>query len=168
MMPRRAAQATSSRTPENAQTASHLDSFLVRVAAARVAILFAFHTVVFAACYAFAYLLRFEFALPAEFNETFKWSLPVVLGVQLMIGIAFGFYRGWWRYVGMADVVRLVFGLSAALALLLSLWYVGGLFGIEPRFVKSPRGVLLIDWAFSLLSPFPIPLLIRLRPYHPR
>jgi FlaA1/EpsC-like NDP-sugar epimerase len=146
----------------NDQTPPLIDSFLVRLAGARVAILFAFHAVVFAACYAFAYLLRFEFAIPKEFNETFKWSLPVVLGVQLLIGIVFGFYRGWWRYVGMADVVRLVFGLSAALALLLSLWYVGGLFGIEPRFLKSPRGVLLIDWAFSLLSLFGIRVLIRL------
>jgi FlaA1/EpsC-like NDP-sugar epimerase len=146
----------------NDQTPSLIDSFLIRIAAARVAILFAFHAVVFAACYAFAYLLRFEFTIPLEFHETFKWSLPVVLGVQLLIGIAFGFYRGWWRYVGMADVVRLVFGLSTALALLLSLWYVGGLFGIEPRFLKSPRGVLLIDWAFSLLSLFGIRVLIRM------
>ena len=141
---------------------SLIDSFLIRLAGARVAILFAFHALVFAACYAFAYLLRFEFAIPAEFNETFKWSLPVVLGVQLLIGVIFGFYRGWWRYVGMADVVRLVFGLSIALALLLSFWYVGGIFNIEPRFIKSPRGVLLIDWAFSLLSLFGIRVLIRL------
>jgi FlaA1/EpsC-like NDP-sugar epimerase len=146
----------------NDPTPSIIDSFLIRVAGARVAILFAFHAVVFAACYAFAYLVRFEFAIPNEFNETFKGSLPVVLGVQLLVGIVFGFYRGWWRYVGMADVVRLVFGLSAALALLLSLWYVGGLFGIEPRFLKSPRGVLLIDWAFAMLSLFGIRVLIRL------
>ncbi len=146
----------------NDQTPPVIDSFLIRLAWARVAILFAFHALVFAACYAFAYLVRFEFAIPTEFNETFKWSLPVVLGTQLLIGIAFGFYRGWWRYVGMADVVRLVFGLSAALAVLLSLWYVGGLFGIEPRFLKSPRGVLLIDWAFALLSLFGIRVLIRM------
>lgn len=146
----------------NDQSPSFVDTFLIRLAGARVAILFAFHALVFAACYAFAYLLRFEFAIPPEFNDTFKWSLPVVLGVQLLIGIIFGFYRGWWRYVGMADVVRLVFGLSIALALLLSFWYVGGIFNIEPRFIKSPRGVLLIDWAFSLLSLFGIRVLIRL------
>jgi FlaA1/EpsC-like NDP-sugar epimerase len=146
----------------NDQTSSYIDSFLIRLAGARVAILFAFHAIVFAACYSFAYLLRFEFSIPAEFNDTFKWSLPVILGTQLLIGIVFGFYRGWWRYVGMADVVRLVFGLSASLGLLLALWYVGGLFGIEPRFVKSPRGVLLIDWAFSLLSLFGIRVLIRM------
>ena len=146
----------------NDQTPSFIDSLLIRLAGARVAILFAFHAVVFAAAYAFAYLLRFEFAIPKEFNETFRSSLPVVLGVQLLIGVAFGFYRGWWRYVGMADVVRLVFGLSIALALLLSLWYVGGLFGIDPRYLKSPRGVLLIDWAFSMLSLFGIRVLIRM------
>lgn len=145
----------------NDKAPSFVDSFLIRIAAARVTILFAFHAVVFAACYAFAYLLRFEFAIPADFNETFKWSLPVVLGIQLVVGIAFGFYRGWWRYVGMADVVRLVFGLTLGLSLLLSLWYVGGMFGIDPRYVKSPRGVLLIDWAFSLLSLFGIRVLIR-------
>ncbi len=146
----------------NDQPTSFIDSFLIRIAGERVAILFAFHAVVFAACYSFAYLLRFEFAIPPEFNDTFKWSLPVVLGIQLLTGIVFGFYRGWWRYVGMADVVRLVFGLSAALALLLLLWYVGDRFGIEPRFLKSPRGVLLIDWAFALLSLFGIRILIRL------
>jgi FlaA1/EpsC-like NDP-sugar epimerase len=145
----------------NEQVPSFFDSFLVRIAAARVTILFAFHAVVFAGCYAFAYLLRFEFAIPAEFNETFKWSLPVVLGVQLIIGIAFGFYRGWWRYVGMADVVRLVAGLTTGLAVLLALWYVGGVFDIPARYVKSPRGVLLIDWAFTLLSLFGIRALIR-------
>jgi FlaA1/EpsC-like NDP-sugar epimerase len=146
----------------NDQTPSFLDSFLVRIAAARVVILFAFHAVVFAACYAFAYLVRFGFVIPQQFNETFKWSLTVVLAVQLLIGIVFGFYRGWWRYVGMADVMRLVFGLSTALALLLSLWYVGTLFGIDPRFLKSPRGVLLTDWAFALLSLFGIRALIRM------
>src|SRR5436305_7564885 len=138
-----------------------LDALLIRLAGGRVVILFLFHAVVFAACYAFAVLLRFEFAIPPEFNQTFRWSLPVVLGIQLLIGVAFGFYRGWWRYVGLADVVRLVFGLSVALALLLSLWYVGEIFGIDPRFVKSPRGVLLIDWAFALLSLFGIRVLIR-------
>jgi FlaA1/EpsC-like NDP-sugar epimerase len=145
----------------NDKTPSFIDSFLVRLAAARVAILFAFHAVVFTACYAFACLLRFEFAIPPEFRETFKASLPVVLVLQLVIGVIFGFYRGWWRYVGIADVVRLVFGLTTALALLLTLWYVGGIFGIAPRFVKSPRAILLIDWAFALLTLFGARVLIR-------
>jgi FlaA1/EpsC-like NDP-sugar epimerase len=141
---------------------SRLDSFLVRIAAARVAILFAFHAVLFMACYAFAYLLRFDFNIPPEFIATFRSSLPVVLGVQLAIGAVFGFYRGWWRYVGIADVVRLVFGLSSAAAILVALWYVGGVFGVDLKYIRSPRGVLLIDWAFSLLCLFGVRVLIRL------
>ena len=140
---------------------SLVESFLVRIAGARVVILFIFHALLFAACYAFAYLLRFEFSIPPEFQDTFKWSLPVVLGIQLSIGLLFGFYRGWWRYVGIADVVRLVFGLTSSLTILVALWYVGPLFGIEQRYHHSPRGVLLIDWAFALLSLFGARVLIR-------
>jgi FlaA1/EpsC-like NDP-sugar epimerase len=141
---------------------SFVEAFLLRIAAARVVILFVFHALVFAACYAFAYLVRFEFAIPPEFQATFKWSLPVVLAMQLGIGLIFGFYRGWWRYVGIADVVRLVFGLTTSLALLVAFWYAGPVLGVEERFHHSPRGVLLIDWAFALLSLFGTRVLIRL------
>ena len=83
-----------------------LDAFLLRLAGGRVAILFLFHALVFAACYSFAYLVRFEFAIPAEFLATFKWSLPVAVGLQLTVGLIFGFYRGWWRSVGIALTFR--------------------------------------------------------------
>jgi len=141
---------------------SLFESLLLRLAGARVIILFFFHALVFAAAYGFSYLLRFEFAIPPDFLGTFRSSLLVVVGVQLLIGLVFGFYRGWWRYVGMGDVVRLVFGLTAATTLLLGLWYLGAAVGIHERFVRSPRGVLLIDWAFSLLALFGTRVLIRL------
>jgi FlaA1/EpsC-like NDP-sugar epimerase len=141
---------------------SFINSFLLRIAAARVAILFLFHALVFVACYAFAYLLRFEFSVAPEYLPEFKWGVLAVVGVQLLAGSVFGFYRGWWRYVGIADVVRLVFGLSAAAAVLLGLWYAGPMFGIDDRFVKTPRGVLMIDWAFTLLSLFGARVIIRL------
>ena len=140
---------------------SVFDLFLLRLAAARVVLLFAFHALVFTACYALAYLIRFEFAIPPEFIDTFKSSVPVVVGVQLLVGIAFGFYRGWWRYVGIGDVIRLVFGLTTALVVLLGIWYVGPIFGIDPRFTHSPRGMLLVDWAFCLLTLFGTRVAIR-------
>ncbi|PYQ51805.1 MAG: polysaccharide biosynthesis protein [Acidobacteria bacterium] len=133
-----------------------------RLAGARVLALFVFHAVVFAAAYAFSYLLRFDFSVRPDYLATFKASLPVVVGIQLLAGAIFGFYRGWWRYVGIADVVRLVFGLTTATSVLIALWYVGERLGIHERFVHSPRGVLLIDWAFSLLSLFGARVLIRL------
>ena len=138
------------------------EAVLFRLAGARVAILFVFHALVFAACYSFAYLARFEFTIPAEWTDTFKYHMAVVIGIQLLVGAIFGFYRGWWRYVGVGDVIRLMFGLSCALAVLLALWYVGPTLGIESHFTHSPRGVLLIDWAFSLLSLFGTRVLIRI------
>ncbi|MGZ5476012.1 MAG: polysaccharide biosynthesis protein [Thermoanaerobaculia bacterium] len=125
-------------------------------------ILFLFHGVVFAAAYAFSYLLRFEFAIPPDYLATFRSSLLVVVMIQLLVGLVFGYYRGWWRYVGVADVVRLVLGVTTATALLVGLWYVGAVFGIDERFVRTPRGVLLIDWAFSLLILFGARVLIRM------
>jgi FlaA1/EpsC-like NDP-sugar epimerase len=141
---------------------SFFEALLGRMAAARVAILFLFHAVVFTGAYVFSFLLRFEFAIPTDQLTILRSSLLVVVGVQLLFGIFFGFYRGWWRYVGMADVVRLVFGITSATAALVALWYIGTEFGIHGRFVHSPRGVLMIDWAFSLLALFGARTLIRL------
>jgi FlaA1/EpsC-like NDP-sugar epimerase len=133
-----------------------------RVAPVRVALLLFFHAVVFAACYAFAWLVRFEFVIPPEYLLTFRSSFAVVVLFQLLVGSLLGFYRGWWRYVGLSDVVRLVVGLTIALVVLTAGWFFGDMLGIEGRFIKTPRGVLLIDWAFSLLSLFGARVVIRL------
>jgi len=127
------------------------NSFLVRVAGARVAILLVFHAVVFAACYALAWMVRFEFRLPATHIALLKGSLPYVVMLQLLVAIAFGFLRGWWRYVGIADVLRLVSGTFTALLILNVLWYVVDWTQFTPL-VGVSRGVLLIDWAFALLT----------------
>ena len=141
---------------------SLFESVLLRLAGARVLILFILHAIAFAAAYTFSYLLRFDFVIWPEYLATFRASLPVVVGIQLLIGAVFGFYRGWWRYVGIGDVVRLVFGLTTATAVLVVLWYAGPALGIPERFIRSPRGVLMIDWAFSLLALFGTRVVIRL------
>ena len=146
----------------NKTTVTPPGGFIVRIAAARVLLLFLFHAAVFTACYTFAWLLRFDFSVPPEYVATFKHGFPTVLAAQLAIGIAFGFYRGWWSYVGMADVIRLVFGLTSALVLLVAGWYVGDVLHLDPTYVKAPRGVLLIDWAFTLLTLFGARAAIRL------
>jgi len=147
--------------PVNDQHVTRFDSFLIRIAAARVVLLFLFHAVVFTACFALAYLLRFEFSIPTEYLPSFRSAMPLVVSIQLLAGLVFGFYRGWWRYVGIADVVRLVTGLSAATATLFVLWYVGTFFGLPPT-VRFSRGVILIDWGFALLTLFGARVAIRL------
>lgn len=137
-------------------------SVLFRVTALRVLVLFLFHAAVFIGCYLFAWLVRFEFEIPAEWANFPRASVPFVVGVQLLVAAFFGFFRGWWRYVGIADVVRLVIGMSVALSILLGAWYMGDSFGFRQEMVKMPRGVLLVDWAFALLTLFGARVLIRI------
>ncbi|HET8772639.1 MAG TPA: nucleoside-diphosphate sugar epimerase/dehydratase [Thermoanaerobaculia bacterium] len=131
---------------------SPVRSLLHQAVAARVALLFVFHVIVFASVYALAWLLRFEFTVPPEWVVPMRSSMPVILGVQLFFGAVFGFYRGWWRYVGITDVVRLGIGLTSATAMLVLLWYTGSYLDIPTIYFKVPRGVLLIDWAFAVLT----------------
>lgn len=134
----------------------------MRTQAARVAALFLFHAVVFTVSYGLAWLVRFEFDIGPEFDLLMLGSFPVVVGVQLVAGMFFSLYGGWWRYVGIGDVIRLVFGLTAALVVLVGAWYLTDLIGIPHEYTKPPRGVLLIDWAFALLMLFGARVAVRL------
>lgn len=113
-----------------------------------------FHAAVFSSCAVVAWLLRFEFTIRPEWLATFRSSLLLVVGVQLVAGLVFGFYRMWWRYVGIADVINVVSGMTVALGVLMTLWYIGPRLGIPAHYVKAPRGVLMIDWAFAVLTLF--------------
>ncbi len=124
--------------------------------------LFLFHLVVLTACYLLAWQIRFEFAIPAHALSNLVLSLPVVVGVQLAFGGFLGFYRGWWRYVGIRDVINLVAGLTGAFLVMLLLWHVGAPLGLPARWVKPPRGVLVIDWSFATLALFGARVLVRL------
>lgn len=140
---------------------SRIDRIVAKVIGARVLILFLFHGLVFWMSYVFATLVRFEFTIPRHHLGGFEESLPLVVGVQLAIGLIFGFYRGWWRYVGISDVIRLVVGLTVAQLILIAIWFVGPQLGITDRLDGVSRGALLIDWAFALLILFGARVVIR-------
>ncbi len=117
---------------------------------------------VFAGCFALAYIVRFDFSIPEEFFAIARNGFILVISIQLAAGALFGFYRGWWRYVGISDVIRLVFGLSFANGILVGLWFLSERFPEVTKFVRTPRGVLLIDWTLSLLTLFGARLIIRI------
>lgn len=139
-----------------------VDKILDRLSGARVLLLFLLHALVFWFSYVFAVLVRFEFAIPKSHLLAFETSLPLVVGTQLIVGFLFQFYRGWWRYVGITDVTRLVAGLTTAQLFLLAVWFVGPEFELTSRLQGVSRGALLIDWAFALLILFGVRVAIRL------
>jgi FlaA1/EpsC-like NDP-sugar epimerase len=59
---------------------------------------------IMAIAFSLAYLLRFEFALPASELSRFAAQLPVVLGLQFLSFLAWGIYSFIWRYVGIAEI----------------------------------------------------------------
>ena len=118
-----------------------------RLIANRVPILFIAHLVIFAIAYRIAFALRFDFQMPAEFQQKFWSSLPLLLLIKLSVFLALKSFHGWWRYVTFGDMV------SIARASFLAFLIVA----VVDHFVlpfQIPRAVLILDFmvATALLA----------------
>jgi len=111
-----------------------------RFLAPRVWLLGATHMAVFALAYWIAFLLRFDFQIPANHVDVMWRTLPWVVLVKLAIFFLLGHCEGWWAYVTFADLVALLRSSVLALFAIASLQY----FVFGPQFY-TPRGVLIID-----------------------
>ncbi|MBI1887365.1 MAG: polysaccharide biosynthesis protein [Nitrosomonadales bacterium] len=86
-----------------------------------------------------AYLLRFNFDLPANFAAELELTLIWVVPLQMAIFWQFGLYRGIWRYASTADLRRIF------LAVLLSAAAIPLLFWMLRLGLVIPRSVLVIN-----------------------
>jgi len=98
---------------------------------------------------AFAYYasfqLRFEFTLPKDAREMFGESFLIVIAVKLAAFYSFGLIRGWWRYVGISDlldITKAAFTASAILSVLLLTIF---------RNEGFPRSIIGIDCLLTIL-----------------
>jgi FlaA1/EpsC-like NDP-sugar epimerase len=91
------------------------------------------------AAWSLAYLLRFNFDLPASFAAELRQTLVWVVPLQMVIFWRFGLYQGIWRYASTADLRRIV------LAVLLSAASVPLLFWMLRLGLVIPRSVLVIN-----------------------
>jgi FlaA1/EpsC-like NDP-sugar epimerase len=89
--------------------------------------------------YVGAYLLRFDFTIPAAYRAPFLLSLPATIAIHYAAFYTFKLTRGWWRYVGIGDFLNAVkaacaggLGLAAFVMLFL-------------RDTAYPRSVLLLN-----------------------
>src|SRR5487761_2266016 len=93
-----------------------------------------------------AYLLRFNFDLPADFKSEMWRTLIWIVPLQSIIFWLMGLYRGIWRYASVADLKRIFLAvLLAATVIALVLW----MFRVN---VVLPRSVLIIDPVLLLLA----------------
>ncbi len=87
----------------------------------------------------FAYLLRFNFDLPTQFQDELWRTLVWVVPLQASVFWASGLYRGIWRYASVADLRRILFAVIVATALIPLLM---ALVRVQ---AVVPRSVLVID-----------------------
>ncbi len=93
----------------------------------------------------FAYLLRFNFDLPANFKYELWSTLIWVIPLQSVVFWGFSLYRGIWRYASVADLRRIMLAVITATGLItLGL----GLFNVQ---AIVPRSVLVMDSLLLLL-----------------
>lgn len=92
-----------------------------------------------------AFALRFDFRIPPASQQKFFEVLPLLLVIKLGVFWWLGLFRGWWRYVSMADL--LVIFKANSLASLLLLLYAFLMY----RGTNMPRSVLVLDWVFCFL-----------------
>jgi FlaA1/EpsC-like NDP-sugar epimerase len=92
-----------------------------------------------------AFGLRLDFSLDSRSKSVFLLSLPCVLITKLVVFRAYGLLRGWWRYVGMSDLIDIVkASLTSAVLLYAAFWL-----GLWPR-AGYPRSVILIDMLLTI------------------
>src|SRR5438128_9862792 len=85
------------------------------------------------------YWLRFNLDIPPHYLDSIASTLPWVVPLQAAVFVAFGLYRGLWRFASLPDLQRIVLAVTVA-AVLVPLVLV--MFRIQPLI---PRSVLLLD-----------------------
>ena len=102
------------------------------------------HIALIPLAYLAAFGLRFDFQIPPQEFAHFQTTVWYLLGIRLIVFWAGGLYRGYWKHVGLRDLVDLGLAVtisSAAFVAALSL--LGLLRGM-------PRSVFLLDWVVMI------------------
>jgi FlaA1/EpsC-like NDP-sugar epimerase len=109
----------------------------------RRAVTLAVYGTVAAVAYSCAFLLRYDFTVPADAAALFFATLPIVVLVRLLCTVLFRLSSGRWRFTGTGDVLRLVAASTVGSAVLLLLSW--GL----PALPAIPRSILALEWLLT-------------------
>ncbi len=109
----------------------------------------------FAMALVVAFLLRFEFEIPAVFFRQMVKLLPVSVVFKLAFFWASGLYRGMWRYTGLADLWKI--GRAVFMAEVALIIYVA----FTSHFHGHPRSVFILDPLLALVFACGARVLIR-------
>jgi len=97
-----------------------------------------------ALAWSFAYLLRFNFELPANFSAELHKSVYLVVLLQMVIFWRFNLYRGIWRYASTTDLRRIFLAVMLSAAAIPLMFWMLRLDLVIPRSVLVMNPLLLI------------------------
>jgi FlaA1/EpsC-like NDP-sugar epimerase len=86
-----------------------------------------------------AYILRFDFQIPANELKNIYKVLPYLLAIKVTVFYACGMYKGMWRYTGLNDLGRLSISVGISSSSLIFCMM------ILNRFVGFSRGAFILD-----------------------
>ena len=101
--------------------------------------------------YYMAFALRFDFRPPDRHIDLFWRTVPYLMVLRMASFAIFGLFHGWWRHVGMRDLIDLVRAITlSSVLLVLALFMTGDLTGAGAGGLL-PRSVLVLDWITALV-----------------
>ena len=112
----------------------------------RRASLLALDIVILTAAFGLAYLIRFDFAVPAEYRAAFFRQLPIVLVTQMTAVFAAGIPLFAWRYVGIREVRAFA---SAAAYSAVPLLVLRAVLPEGLSWLRVPVSIILADTLFA-------------------
>src|SRR3989442_11847320 len=102
------------------------------------------HIALIPLAYLAAFGLRFDFQIPPQEFAHFQTTVWYLLGIRLIGFWARGLYRGYWKHVGLRDLVDLGLAVTvSSAAFVAALSPLGLLRGM-------PRSVFLLDWVVMI------------------
>src|SRR5438094_195462 len=102
------------------------------------------HIALIPLAYLAAFGLRFDFQIPPQEFAHFQTTVWYLLGIRLIVFWAGGLYRGYWKHVGLRDLVDLGLAVTTgSAAFVAALSRLGLLRGM-------PRSVFLLDWVVMI------------------
>jgi FlaA1/EpsC-like NDP-sugar epimerase len=106
--------------------------------------------------YFLSYLLRFEGKIPYSALWNLRITLPYILAFKIVVFLAFGLYKGMWRYTGLVDLINVLkANLTASATIILAILFI-------TRFQGFPRSVFIVDGILTFLFIAGIRIVIRI------
>ena len=92
-----------------------------------------------------SFAVRLDFGVPQPYRTAMLSTLPFVLAIKLAVFYAFKLFQGWWKYVGLSDLIDIA--KATAVSTVGVVIVIVNIFGTR----GFPRSVFLLDLVFTFL-----------------